>query len=78
MKNTPFIEALKEALRYSVFLAFSSFVSILLQRLTSFESKDTYIVALTIVLRVLDKYLHEARKDKKFGFQSKPSGLLPF
>lgn len=76
MKDTPLIEALKEALRYSVFLAFSSFVSILLERLTNFESKDTYIVALTIVLRILDKYLHEARKNR-IGV-SEPAGLLPF
>ena len=78
MKNTPFVEALKEALRYAVLMAASAFVSTLLRELTSFQSKDSYIILLTLILRIVDKYLHEKRKERNAWGYSKSAGLLPF
>jgi hypothetical protein len=77
MKKSPILEAIKEAGRYSVFMAISVFVSILSQKLANMPQNDTMIVFLTLALRVVDKYLHENNKEKR-DEEIKPSGLLPF
>jgi len=75
MGKSPLYEAIKEAGRYAVFMAVSVFVSVLLDKLNTLPQNDTMIVILTLVLRMIDKYLHEKRKDIAY---KKPNGLLPF
>lgn len=76
--KTPLLEAVKEAGRYAVFFGISTFVSILLERLTALKSQDIYIITTTLILRAIDKYLHELRKNRSIWRQGEPSGLLPF
>jgi hypothetical protein len=77
-QNKAFIEAIKEAGRYAVFMAISVFVSILSQKLANMPQNDIMIVVLTLALRIADKYLHESNKEKGYLGEVKPSGLLPF
>lgn len=75
------IEAIKEAGRYTVFLAISTFVSLLLEKLSNIPQDNTTIITLTLVLRFLDKYLHEKGKEETRGImgeKGQPKGLLPF
>ena len=57
-------------------MAASLFVSYLGEKLASLPQNDLAVVALTVVLRTFDKYLHE--RNKKKGYATKPNGLLPF
>ena len=76
MEKSPILEAVKEAGRYAIFIGISAFVSFLTSKLTEMPQNDIMIVALTVVLRTFDKYLHE--RNKKKGYATKPNGLLPF
>lgn len=71
------IEAVKEVGRYSVFLALTTFVSLLIERFTQMPQDNLLIIALTLALRAIDKYLHEERKDVGYNL-GQPRGLLPF
>jgi hypothetical protein len=77
-QNKALIEAIKEAGRYTFFMAISVFVSVLSQKLANMPQNDTMIVVLTLALRIADKYLHESNKEKGYLGEIKPSGLLPF
>lgn len=78
MNKDALLEAVKEAGRLAIFTAISVFVEELLRLVTAMPQNETLIVVLTIALRMIDKGLHEARKDKVSHLPSKSYGLLPF
>lgn len=74
-------EAVKEAGRYAVLLAISTFISVLAEKVAKMPQNETTIIVLTLVLRGLDKYIHEKRKEETrgiIGTKSNIKGLLPF
>lgn len=73
MKN-PIIEAVKEVLRYAVFMAISAFITAVIDQLTKLPDQNITIMALTMAFRALDKYVFE--KSKRSEGETK--GILPW
>lgn len=80
MEKNPIFEAVKEGARYAVFGGVSLFVSFLLNRFTHLPQNDAVVAVSVLILRVVDKYLHERRKTPISGkrYINNPSGILPF
>lgn len=74
---SPELEALKEPLRLALLAAVSTFITFLLEGIVKLPMTTTIFV-LTLILRTIDKYLHEkakiTRKEGIFGL----TGLTGF
>ena len=71
MTKDAIVSALKEAARLAVLAAISAAVSYLLQFFGAQDQTNVVVLAGTLALRTVDKYIHEDQSIKA-------NGLLPF
>lgn len=80
--NNPIIkalyEAIKEAIRITLFFGISTLLDILLAKLTSLPQNGTVVVFLTLLLRLVDKYWHTYNKNSFPDRKGESLGILRF
>ena len=70
-------EAIKEALRLGIFAFASTVVAFALERITSLDQSQAIVILGTLVLRMVDKYLHSKSEISK-GWDGESHGLVRF
>ena len=60
-RKNPYVEMIKEGLRIALFAGITALIGWLGQVLAGLDPNSTYVVIGTVVLRLIDKYIHENR-----------------
>lgn len=67
MDKQAIIEALKELGRVLFFAALTAGIGWLSAKISAFEPTSLYYIVGTLILRVLDKYIHESETTERTG-----------